>query len=268
VSGAAVRVEAASVDADAGAPAIAVSGLVVRYGAVEAVRAVDLRIGPGRSLAVLGPNGAGKTSLLRAISGLVRPAAGEVRIGGLPNGTLPASRIARRGLAHVPEGRGVIAPLTVRENLLMGAHRVPRKEIADLEQQMVELFPVLGRRNGVAAGLLSGGEQQMLAIARGLMSRPKVLMIDEPSMGLAPVVVDDVVDGLRRAVASSGTALLLVEQNLQTALDLADQVAVMVGGRIMLSRPREEVPADVIEMYVDGERGADSPPETSAEEAR
>lgn len=230
---------------------VEVSDLVVRYGAVEAVRGISLEVPDGVPVAVVGPNGAGKTSLLRTLSGLVRPSQGSVRLNGNDISRRAPYRIARAGLVHVPEGRGIIAPLSVHENLLMGAYSVTRDRATERIEEMVELFPSLGRRMKVAAGLLSGGEQQMLAIARGLMSDPKVLAIDEPSMGLAPVVVDDVFDGLVRAI-DSGVSLLLAEQNVRLALDLAEHIYVLVNGTIAFSGARSEVPEDLLEAYVEG----------------
>jgi len=227
-----------------------IADLVVRYGAVEAVRGMSLEVPDGVPVAVVGPNGAGKTTLLRTLSGLVRPSSGRIRLNGEDITGRPPYRIARAGLVHVPEGRGIIAPLSVHENLLMGAYSVTAERAATRIEEMVELFPSLGRRMKIAAGLLSGGEQQMLAIARGLMSDPKVLAIDEPSMGLAPVVVDDVFDGLQRAIAS-GVSLLLAEQNVRLALDLAEQIYVLVNGSVAFSGSRAEVPEDLLETYVE-----------------
>lgn len=232
------------------APLLVVEDLRVSYGAVEALRSVSLELRPGHPIAVVGPNGAGKTSLLRALSGLVRPVGGSASLGGRRITGRPAYRVARDGFVHVPEGRGIIAPLTVHENLLMGAYSVDSGRAQSRLEEMFELFPVLRERIGQRAGLLSGGEQQMLAIARGLMSEPRVLAIDEPSMGLAPVIVDDVVDGLERAV-SGGVALLLVEQNVRLALDLAETVYVLVNGQIVLSGSAADMPEDLLETYVE-----------------
>jgi len=236
-----------------GSPLLEVRGLAVSYGTVEAVRGIDLAVNEGQALAVVGPNGAGKTTFLRAVSGLIPARAGEVTMDGESILGKPAWKIARRGFAHVPEGRAIIEPLTVRENLMMGAYAVPSGGVDERFERMLTLFPALERRLDVHAGLLSGGEQQMLAIARGLMSEPRLLAIDEPSMGLAPVVVDDVLDGLRRAI-DSGVSVLLVEQNLQLALDLADHVCVLVNGEIVLSGARAEAPEDLLAMYIEGQK--------------
>jgi branched-chain amino acid transport system ATP-binding protein len=228
---------------------LAVDDLVVRYGGVVALRGVSLVVGEGEAVAVLGPNGAGKSTLLRTISGLVRPASGAVRFAGEPINRRRAYRVARSGLVHVPEGRGMIAPLTVDENLQLGGQRQGRREIADGIERVLALFPALQARLNTRAGLLSGGEQQMLAIARGLMAKPRLLAIDEPSMGLAPILVDSVLDSLRRVVAA-GTALLLAEQNAQLALEVADRTYVLVHGEVAWKGPSAEMGVDVIETYV------------------
>jgi branched-chain amino acid transport system ATP-binding protein len=228
---------------------LAVDDLVVRYGGVVALRGVSLVVGEGEAVAVLGPNGAGKSTLLRTISGLVRPASGAVRFAGEPINRRRAYRVARSGFVHVPEGRGMIAPLTVDENLQLGGQRQGRREIADGIERVLALFPALQARLNTRAGLLSGGEQQMLAIARGLMAKPRLLAIDEPSMGLAPILVDSVLDSLRRVVAA-GTALLLAEQNAQLALEVADRTYVLVHGEVAWKGPSAEMGVDVIETYV------------------
>lgn len=226
-----------------------VRDLTVRYGAVTAVRGVSLDVAPGEAVAVLGPNGAGKTTLLRTISGLLRPAAGSVRLAGRDITGRPAYRVARAGFVHAPEGRSMIAPLSVEENLRLGGRGRPRAEVnADIER-MAELFPSLGRRMGTKSGLLSGGEQQMVAIARALMAQPVVLAIDEPSMGLAPVVVESVLDALRRVI-DSGTSLLLAEQNARLALDVADRAYVLIHGDVVRSGRSEELGDELIESYL------------------
>jgi len=226
-----------------------VHDVVVRYGAVTALRGVSLEVEAGKAVAVVGPNGAGKTSLLRMLSGLHRPASGSVRLNGVSIVGRRAFRIARGGFVHVPEGRGIIAPLSVRENLLMGA---PKSRSTDAEERIdsiVELFPRLKERLGVSAGLLSGGEQQMLAIGRGLISSPLLLAIDEPSMGLAPVVVEDVLSGLTSAM-KRGMSLLLVEQNVALAMDIADYLYLLVNGEVVASGAAGELPEDLLAAYV------------------
>ncbi len=226
-----------------------VESLVARYGAVEALHGVSLEVGAGEAVAVVGPNGAGKTTLLRTISGLVRAASGSVRIDGRTVGRTAAHRVARLGVSHVPEGRAILSPLTVKDNLLMGGYRLPGAEIQGRMEEMIELFPVLGRRLDSLGGVLSGGEQQMLAIARGLMAKPRLLMIDEPSMGLAPRIVGDVLDALHRVVAT-GTAVLVSEQNAGLALEVADRAYVMVVGNVVASGRSEELEGNLLETYL------------------
>ncbi len=228
---------------------LVVESLVARYGAVEALHGVSLEVGSGEAVAIVGPNGAGKTTLLRTISGLVRPASGSVRIDGRTMGRMAAHRIARLGVSHVPEGRAILSPLTVKDNLLMGGYRLPGAEIPARMEEMIELFPVLGRRLDSLGGVLSGGEQQMLAIARGLMAKPRLLMIDEPSMGLAPRIVGDVLDALHRVVAT-GTAVLVSEQNAGLALEVADRAYVMVVGDVVASGHSEELEGNLLETYL------------------
>lgn len=227
-----------------------VTDLEVRYGRIRAVRGVNLTVLDGGSVAILGANGAGKTSLLRAISGMMRPAAGSVVWDGVELAGRRAFRVVRSGVVHVPEGRQVIAPLTVHENLLMGAYSSPKKDVDDLVEQMLELFPSLRRRLKVQSGRLSGGEQQMLAIARGLMSRPRLIAIDEPSMGLAPAVADIVLDGLRR-VNAQGTAVLLVEQNAALALRIARDVVLLSHGEVQRSGRAADLADDVMAAYAE-----------------
>jgi len=210
------------------------------YGSVEVLWDVDLEVGEDEIVALVGSNGAGKTTLLRAVSGLIPPSAGEVRFANEPISALRPEQIVARGVAHVPEGRHLFQGLTVRENLQAGASA--QREGADLERA-VELFPRLGERLGQLAGSLSGGEQQMCAIARGLMSRPKLLMIDELSLGLAPKLVDQIVEQLE-SVAAEGTALLVVEQDVDAALRIAQRGYVLETGRIAGSGSSEELLED------------------------
>lgn len=227
---------------------LVVNDLDLSYGRVRALRGVSLTVPDAGSVAILGPNGAGKSSLLRAISGLVRPARGTIMWDGQDMAGRPAHRVVRAGLAHVPEGRAVIGRLSVHENLLMGAYTAPRGEASQRVEEMIELFPALRRRLKVAGGRLSGGEQQMLAIARGLMSRPRLIAIDEPSMGLAPAVADTVLEGLRR-VHQLGTAVLLVEQNAALALRLADDLVLLSHGEVANSGPARELADEVMSAY-------------------
>jgi branched-chain amino acid transport system ATP-binding protein len=217
-----------------------VEGLSAGYGSVEVLWDVDLEVGEDEIVALVGSNGAGKTTLLRAVSGLIPASAGEVRFADEPISGLRPEQIVTRGVAHVPEGRHLFQGLTVRENLLAGGYAHP--EGAELERA-VGLFPRLGERLGQLAGSLSGGEQQMCAIARGLMSQPKLLMIDELSLGLAPKLVDQIFEQLE-AVAAEGTALLVVEQDVDAALRIAQRGYVLETGRIAGSGSSEELLED------------------------
>ncbi len=221
-------------------PLLEVEGLEVAYGEVQVLWEVSLRVRRGEVVALIGPNGAGKTSLLRAVSGVVPARRGRIRLDGADVTGLPPYRRVERGVAHVPEGRQLFAGMTVEENLLMGAYcrrDGPAGVAADLAR-VFELFPVLGERRHQLAGTLSGGEQQMCAIGRGLMARPALLLIDELSLGLAPVVVDRLVEGVR-AIHAAGTTLLVVEQDVATALELAQRAYVVANGRIVLEGASE-----------------------------
>jgi branched-chain amino acid transport system ATP-binding protein len=207
----------------------------VRYGAIEAVKGIALNVGEKEIVTLVGANGAGKSTTLRAISGLIRPAAGSIRFQGEQIDGLPAHRIARAGIGHAPEGRRVFARLTVRENLEMGAFaRGKNVELTPDFDRVYGLFPILKERERQAAGTLSGGQQQMLAIARALMGRPKVLLLDEPSMGLAPLVVERIFEVIAE-INRQGMAVLLVEQNAQMALAVASRGYVLESGEIVLA---------------------------------
>jgi branched-chain amino acid transport system ATP-binding protein len=207
-----------------------IDGLVVRYGGAVALDGVTLAVGTGESVAVLGSNGAGKSTLLRAVSGLVRPAAGSVTFGGQSIVGLKPYAIAATGIGHVPEGRRVFAGLTVRENLLVGAYNARgRRHIAETLGYIFDLFPVLAERSDQRAGTLSGGEQQMLAIGRGLMGKPDMLLLDEPSLGLAPTVAEEVFEHLTR-ISQTGTGMLIVEQNVGAALKITQRAYVLEAG--------------------------------------
>jgi branched-chain amino acid transport system ATP-binding protein len=216
---------------------LVVSDLHAGYGLSEVLDGASLTVKAGKVVALIGANGAGKTTTMRAISGMVRPSRGTVLLDGKPVQDLPPSRIARLGLAHSPEGRKIFGPLSVEDNLLLGAYRLlPRffgfrsRAAGDLER-VYTLFPRLRERRRQQAGTLSGGEQQMLAIGRALMARPKVMLLDEPSMGLAPVIVQEVFRTIQR-LKQEGMTMLLVEQFAKAALAVADYAYVMERGRI------------------------------------
>jgi branched-chain amino acid transport system ATP-binding protein len=213
---------------------LAVRGLTTSYGPVTALDEVDVLAEPGRVTAVLGANGAGKTTLLRTISGLVRPQAGQVLLDGADLTRAPAEDIARAGIAHVPEGRGVITELTVEENLRLGAMLgASRRATHRGLEQVYEMFPPLAERRRRDAHVLSGGERQMLVIGRALLSGPSVLLLDEPSLGLAPRIVGQIFALLRGLVDAEGTTVLLVEQNARSALAIADDGIVLNLGRVV-----------------------------------
>ena len=220
------------------------SGLRAAYGPIEALRGVDLEVRAGELVCLLGANGAGKSSTLRAISGLVRPTAGRIVFDGRPITGLPPATILEAGIAHCPEGRRVFPYLTVEENLTMGAYvRRDRAGIAADLARVCAHFPILGERRRQAAGTLSGGEQQMLAIGRALMARPRLILFDEPSLGLAPTVVETmfaIIADIRR----QGTTVLMVEQNAYLALSMADRGYVMETGRIVLTGAARDLLAD------------------------
>jgi len=219
-----------------------VDRLTVRYGAIEAVRGISFSVGEGEIAALIGANGAGKTSTLLALSGMLRPAGGRAVFQGDDITDWPAEKIVRAGLVQVPEGRAILAPLTVLENLELGAWVHGRPSAHDLDKVFL-MFPRLAERRRQAAGTLSGGEQQMLAIGRALMGRPKLLLLDEPSMGLAPVVVSTVFKYIQ-VIHSEGTSVLLVEQNARQALRLSTSASVLEHGVITRSGPSAELAAD------------------------
>jgi branched-chain amino acid transport system ATP-binding protein len=217
-----------------------VEGLHAGYGPVNVLEDVSLSVGEGETVALLGANGAGKTTTLRAICGMVKPR-GSVRIGGRDVSKQSTERIVRLGVAHVPEGRGTFAPLTVEENLRLGAYSRRGKSSF---KRAFELFPRLEERRHQQAGTLSGGEQQMLAIARALMLRPKLMLLDEPSLGLAPKLVRELFKTLRRIKEDEGTAMLIVEQNANLVLEFADAAHVLETGRVVLAGTADEVASD------------------------
>ena len=218
-----------------------ISNLQVAYGGIQAVKGIDLRIDIGETVALIGANGAGKTTTLKTIAGLLKPAGGQLNYAGLDLKQQPSHTLIGKGLALVPEGRGIFPRLTVTENLQMGAyHRNDKAGIAADLDKMFGLFPRLKEREKQLAGTLSGGEQQMVAIARALMGRPKLLLLDEPSMGLAPIIVQKIFDTIKQ-VASEGVTILLVEQNARAALQISQRGYVMESGRITLSDSAAEL---------------------------
>jgi branched-chain amino acid transport system ATP-binding protein len=224
--------------AAASGPLVETRGLRARYGRVEVLHGVDLAVQAGEVLAVLGPNGAGKSTLLRVLAGLHQPSGGEVLLGGRQVSGADPVELARRGLCLIPEGRGVFPSLTVRENLRMMTYAGGRTQ-AEVETRAVARFPKLGQRLHQAAGTMSGGEQQMLALARALASDPAVLMLDELSMGLAPRVVAELYETVRE-IAADGVTIIVVEQFANTVLRVADTAAVLVEGRVAdLDRPAD-----------------------------
>lgn len=215
-------------------PLLEVEGLRVAYGAIEAVKGIDFSVEPGQVVALIGSNGAGKTTTLRTISGLLRPSAGEIRFDGHVLNQMPAHKIVGLGLAHSPEGRRVFPRLTVADNLEMGAFVRKDADMAADRDRVYTTFPRLEERRKQQAGTLSGGEQQMLAMGRALMSKPRLLMLDEPSMGLSPIMMKLIFDTVAELKAA-GVTILLVEQNAQAALALADIAHVVETGKIVLS---------------------------------
>jgi branched-chain amino acid transport system ATP-binding protein len=220
---------------------LALSGVSAGYGAVPAITGVSLAVGEGEAVGLLGANGAGKSTTLRAISGLVRPSAGRITFLGADITDLAPYKVTALGIAHVPEGRQVFPELTVKENLEIGAYipaaKAERHRSLDL---VFTIFPVLAERRQQLAGTMSGGEQQMLAVGRGLMLKPRLLMLDEPSLGLAPVITD-VTFAKIEEIRAMGTAILLVEQNVSRALNLVDRAYVLESGRIIMEGTSAEL---------------------------
>ncbi|MGW7436849.1 ABC transporter ATP-binding protein [Streptomyces sp. NPDC054849] len=212
-----------------------VEDLKVAYGKIEAVKGISFEVNEGEIVCLVGTNGAGKTTTLRTLSGLIKPKSGNITFDGQPLAAVPAHKIVSLGLAHSPEGRHIFPRLTIAENLQLGAFlRTDKDGIEKDVQRAYEMFPILGERRKQAAGTLSGGEQQMLAMGRALMSQPKLLMLDEPSMGLSPLMMQKIMATIKELKAA-GMTILLVEQNAQAALSLADTAHVMEIGKIVLS---------------------------------
>lgn len=225
----------------AGAPLLELRELDVAYGGIRAVRGLNLAVYPGEQVALIGANGAGKSTTLRAICGLVPAAGGEIRYDGRAITGTPSYVLVRQGLVMVPEGRGIFGQLTIEENLAMGAYT--RRDIEQVQrdtEEVLALFPRLRERLRQSAGTLSGGEQQMLAMGRAMISRPRLLLLDEPSMGLAPIMVDKVFEVIR-SIAERGVTILLIEQNARLALEASRRGYVMESGRMILEGPSQQL---------------------------
>ena len=219
-----------------------VKDIQVYYGMIQAIKGISFEVNEGEVIALIGANGAGKTTTLQTITGLIAPKHGEILFEGQDITKVPAHKIVSMGMAHVPEGRRVFARMTVEENLEMGAYTRPNGKFDENLEHVYELFPRLKERRTQVSGTLSGGEQQMLAMGRALMSEPKLLMLDEPSMGLAPLLVEQIFE-IIKSLHKAGSTILLVEQNAQMALQVADRAYVLESGRITLSGTGAELMA-------------------------
>ena len=224
-------------------PLLKVNNIHVYYGAIHAIKGISLEVNEGEIVTLIGANGAGKSTTLNTIAGLLKPRQGSIAFGGMPVDGTAASKMVYKGLSLCPEGRRVFQQMTVRENLEMGAYSRPNAEVAESMERVYGFFPRLKEREKQVAGTLSGGEQQMLAMGRALMSKPRLMMLDEPSMGLAPILVEqifEIIGDMNRA----GTTILLVEQNAQMALSIADRAYVMETGRITMEGDASELMHD------------------------
>ena len=218
-----------------------VKNLEVYYGVIQAIKGISFEVNEGEVIALIGANGAGKTTTLQTITGMLQPKAGEIIFEGKDISKIPGHKIVSMGMAHVPEGRRVFAELSVYENLKLGAYtRKDKKEIEETLARVYKSFPRLEERKNQLAGTLSGGEQQMLAMGRALMSKPKIILMDEPSMGLSPILVEEIFHIIRE-ISASGTTVLLVEQNAKKALAIADRAYVLETGNIVLSVDAKEM---------------------------
>ena len=221
-------------------PILKVEDINVYYGSIHAIKGVSFEVNQGEIVTLIGANGAGKSTTLNTIAGLLRPRTGSVTFDGVNLASIPSSKVVSHGMALCPEGRRIFQQMTVRENLEMGGYTRPASEIPGSMEEMFTRFPRLKEREKQISGTLSGGEQQMLAMARALMSKPKLLMLDEPSMGLAPILVEQIFD-IVKELHQSGVTVLLVEQNAQMALSIADRAYVLETGRISMEGPAQEL---------------------------
>ena len=224
-------------------PMLSVYNINVWYGAIHAIKDISFNVNEGEIVALIGANGAGKSTTLKTVSGLLRSKTGSIKFMGEDITHTPADKLVGKGLAQVPEGRRAFLQMTVEENLEMGAYTQPKSTVAPGLERVYEQFPRLKERRRQVAGTLSGGEQQMLAMGRALMSKPRIILMDEPSMGLSPIMVNEIFD-IIRAVSESGTTVLLVEQNAKKALSIADRAYVLETGKIVLSGDAKELLED------------------------
>jgi branched-chain amino acid transport system ATP-binding protein len=232
-------------------PALEVADLVAGYGALRVLHGVSMTVQRNEVVGVLGANGAGKTTLLRAIAGSVRPQGGSIALLGRPITGLPDHEVTRAGVGHVPSGRELFADMSVEDNLAMGGHSVPAARGAELREKVLELFPALAAMLDRRAGSMSGGEQQMLAFGRALMTDPSLLLLDEPSTGLAPAIVASLFDALRQLIGSGDMSVVLVEQNAGLALEVVERAFVLRQGRIVLSGTAAELrDAHLVDAYL------------------
>ena len=221
-------------------PLLKVNNLHVYYGAIHAIKGITLEVNEGEIVTLIGANGAGKSTTLNTIVGLLKPRQGSIAFAGMPVDGIPASKMVYRGLSLCPEGRRIFQQMTVKDNLVMGGFSRPNDELQESMEHVYSFFPRLKEREKQIAGTLSGGEQQMLAMGRALMSKPKLMMLDEPSMGLAPILVDQIFDIIRE-LHSSGVTILLVEQNAQMALSIANRAYVLETGTISMSGDAQDL---------------------------
>lgn len=225
-------------------PALEIRDLTVGYGDVAVLRGLDLRIEPGQLVALIGANGAGKTTLLRTISGLLKPSAGSIALNGRPLQGLPPHEVVSCGFVQSPEGKQLFGGMSIRENLLVGAHNPRARAVREQTlKEVFELFPILEERQKLPASTLSGGQQQMVAVGRALMAKPSLLALDEPSLGLAPIMVDRVFESIQR-IRALGVTVLVIEQNVFKVLQMADHGHVLENGRITLQGSGSELLAD------------------------